>query len=80
MGFLLWCWPDNDARQHHKNAFFNHIGERIVNLRVGFTWASLVPLVAAWAIPNGAVPIWFRVGLAVIGFILLILSFVPKGE
>jgi hypothetical protein len=51
-----------------------------MNLRVGFTWDSLAPLVAAWAIPNGAVPIWFRVGLAVIGFILLILSFVPKGE
>jgi len=51
-----------------------------MNLRTGLTAAALVPLVATWAIPDGAIPTWFRLGLAVTGAVLLILSFVPKAE
>lgn len=51
-----------------------------MNLRIGLTLAALVTLVSTWLIPEGAIPVWFRLALVVAGIVLLILSYIPKAD
>lgn len=49
-----------------------------MNLRTALTVSALPLFLAAFLVPTGVIPVWFRIGLDIMGLILLMLSYVPK--
>jgi hypothetical protein len=51
-----------------------------MNLRMGLNFSTLACSVPAALIPQGAIPEWVRVLLAVAALLFFIFSWVPKNE
>ena len=49
-----------------------------MNLRTALKVSALLPFLTAFLVPTGAIPVWFRIGLDIMGLILHMLSYVPN--